>query len=116
MYVVVEIWTPKPAFHSADEATRSALFAGIREAIKQLAGIGVVTLGWGAADQDVAYASPHQWFAVWQAPSRELAAAFLAGVEQSGWYTYFEQTNLAGELRDAETVIADHVALTEAVR
>ncbi|MGW1787135.1 DUF6616 family protein, partial [Streptomyces sp. NPDC002143] len=43
MYVVIETWTPKPAFFAADEETRKNLFAGIQGAIKQLAEIGVVT-------------------------------------------------------------------------
>ncbi|MDV9168997.1 DUF6616 family protein [Streptomyces sp. W16] len=110
MYVVVETWTPKPAFFAATEEARNDLFTGIQEAMKQLAGIGFVTLGWGRVEPASRSAS-YEWFAVWQAPSREVADVFLNGVESSGWYTYFEQSNVVGELRPAETVIAEHLAL-----
>jgi hypothetical protein len=110
MYMVIETWTPKPAFFAAGKETRNNLFAGIQEAMKQLAEIGVVTLGWGRAEP-ASHSTSYEWFAVWQAPSKELADAFLDGVEKSGWYTYFEQSNVVGELRSVEAVAAEHVAL-----
>ncbi|WP_147995542.1 DUF6616 family protein [Streptomyces sp. uw30] len=110
MHIVVETWTPKPAFYAADEETLTNLFAGIQEAMKQLAEIGVVTLGWGRVEP-APLSTSYEWFAVWQAPSRELADGFLSGVESSGWYDYFEQTNLVGELRSGEAVMAEHLAL-----
>lgn len=110
MHVVIETWTPKPAFFAADEETRNGLFAGIRETIERLADIGVVTLGWGRVEP-TGRSTSHEWFAVWQAPSKDLADGFLGRVEESGWYTYFEQTNLVGELRSVEAVAAEHLAL-----
>ncbi|MEV6171651.1 DUF6616 family protein [Streptomyces sp. NPDC051954] len=115
MYVVVETWTPKPAFFAADEKTLHNLFAGIKEAMKQLAEFGVVTLGWGRAEP-APHSTSYDWFAVWQAPSRELADGFLGGVESAGWYDYFEQTNLVGELRLGDAVMAEHLALEAEVK
>ncbi|MFE6869268.1 DUF6616 family protein [Kitasatospora sp. NPDC057692] len=107
---MIETWTPRPAFHAADEQTRNDLLAGAQEAMRQLAEIGVVTLGWGRVEP-AANSTSHEWFAVWQAPSKELADKLLEGVEDSGWYTYFEQSNAVGELRPAEAAIAEHLAL-----
>lgn len=115
MYVAVETWTPKPAFFAADEKTRKNLFAEIQGAIKELAEIGVVTLGWGRVEP-AAHSTSYEWFAVWQAPSRELADGFLGGVESSGWYTYFEQSNVVGELRSVDAVVAEHLALEAEVK
>lgn len=115
MYVVVEMWTPTPAFLAADEETRTELFARIQAAITQLAQVGFVTLGWGKVEP-AENSTSHEWFAVWQAPSRELADRFLGGVESSGWYGYFEQSNVVGELRSVESVIADQVALEVVVK
>jgi hypothetical protein len=89
---------------------RKNLFAGIQGAIKQLAEIGVVTLGWGRVEP-AAHSTSYERFAVWQAPSRELADGFLGGVESSGWYTYFEHSNVVGELRSVNAVVAEHLAL-----
>jgi hypothetical protein len=74
-----------------------------------------VTLGWGRVEP-AAQSASYEWFAVWQAPSREVADVFLAGVESSGWYTYFEQSNVVGELRPADAVIAEHLALEAEVK
>ncbi|WP_406451231.1 hypothetical protein OH768_07305 [Streptomyces sp. NBC_01622] len=115
MHVVIETWTPKPAFFAADEETLNNLFAEMQEAIKQLAEIGVVTLGWGKVES-APHSTSYEWFAVWQAPSREGADVFLGGVESSGWYDYFEQTNLVGELRSVETVSAEVRALEAEVK
>jgi hypothetical protein len=109
MYVPVETWTPKPAFFAAHGQTRKNLFAGIQGAIKRRAEIGVITLGWGRVEP-AAHSTSYERFAVWQAPSRELADGFLGGVESSGWYTYFEQSNVVGELRSVNAVVAEHLA------
>jgi hypothetical protein len=45
-----------------------------------------------------------------------VADVFLAGVESSGWYTYFEQSNVVGELRPADAVLAEHLALEAEVK
>jgi hypothetical protein len=84
--------------------------------MKQLAEAGVVTLGWGSADQQSPHSAPYEWFALWQAPSKELANGFLEGVERSGWNTCFEQSNVVGELRPFETVAAEHLALEAEAR
>ncbi|WP_371596860.1 DUF6616 family protein [Streptomyces sp. NBC_00564] len=115
MHVVIETWTPKPAFFAADKETLDNLFTGMQEAIKQLEEIGVVTLGWGRVEP-APHSTSYEWFAIWQAPSREGADVFLGGVESSGWYNYFEQTNLVGELRSVDAVSAEVRALEAEVK
>lgn len=111
MYVVVETWTAKPEFLAAPVKTKEELFAGIKAAMAEMAQAGIVTLGWGSVDRSADHSADYDWFAVWQAPNAELAGAFLQGVERSGWYTWFEQVNVLGELRPVDAIAAEHLAL-----
>lgn len=112
MYVVVEEWSPKPAFLSASPERRAAFFEALTAGISDMDQAGVTALGWGRIDPSSHYGTPHRWFAVWQLRDRKAADFFLAAVATSGWYDYFDQTNIQGELRPAADVINEHLALT----
>ena len=111
MYVVVETWRAKREFLAAPIEFREELFARIKAAMAEMAQAGIVTLGWGSVDRSADHSTDYDWFAVWQAPNAELAAAFLQGVERSGWYTWFEQVNVLGEVRTVDAIAAEHLAL-----
>jgi len=110
MYVVVEAWTPKPAFLAASADEKAAVVDGVKAAIVQLAADGITCLGMGELDAET-YASAHQWVAVWTMPTKEHSDAFLDGVTASGWYGYFEQTNLRAELVPAGDALDQHLKL-----
>ena len=111
MYVVVEAWTPKPAFLSLPRSERAQFFAALAEGVAGLAVAGVEPLGWGTNVATGEHDSTHGWFGIWQVADTAAANGFLAGVASSGWYDYFQQTNVHGELRPVEAVIAELVAL-----
>lgn len=111
MHVVVETWTPRPAFLATSPQTREAFFEGLNAGMAEMAAKGIESLGWGTVEPSKENGTEHSWFAVWRMPDAATADAFLAAVAASGWYDYFEQTNVRGELRSAGDVIAEHVAL-----
>jgi hypothetical protein len=111
MYVVVEAWTPNQEFLSLPAAAREEIFDGVREGISKLAEAGIQSLGWGHLDE-VAHGSAHQWLAVWTMPSAEHSEIFLGAVAASGWYAWFEQTNLRAELIEPEDAMAAHLKLS----
>lgn len=111
MYIVVEAWTPRPAFFSALPEQRAAFFATLDAGIAALAATGVEPLGWGRTDPSAEHGSEHDWFAVWRVRDTAAADTFLASVSASGWYDYFAQTNLRGELRPVAEVVGEHIAL-----
>lgn len=111
MYVVIESWTPKAAFLDASRQTRTDFFARLTAALDGSAAQGIRPLGWGRTDPAGEHGSRHAWFAVWETTDAAAADAFLGGVAASGWYEYFDQTNVRGELRPVGDVVDEHVAL-----
>ena len=111
MYVVVEAWTPNYKFLSLPTATRVEIFDGVKEGITKLAEAGIHSLGWGLLEE-VAHGSAHQWLAVWTMPSAEYSEIFLGAVAASGWYDWFDQTNLRTELVAPDEAMAAHLKLT----
>ena len=110
MYVVVEAWTPCPEFLGLPVVAREELFTAVREGIAKLADAGIECLGWGRLDQ-VFRGLAHEWLAVWTMPSAEHADIMLSAVTASGWYDWFDQTNLRAELTSTDEAIAEHIKL-----
>ena len=111
MYIVVETWTPKQSWLDLEEEGKRAFFDGIRDAMRQMSGAGIETLGWGRVDSTADRSTSYDWFAIWQAPTAELAAMFLDGVARSGWYDLFEQTNVVGELGSVDRAVDGHLEM-----
>ncbi len=111
MYTFIEAWTPNENWKNLPEADRRAFMTGVRDAIDQMAEGGITTLGWGANDADTPHRLDQTYVAVWQAPSAEAIAALEGGIEASGWYDYFDQINLRSDLRPADEIMDEHVAM-----
>lgn len=112
MQIVFELWNAKPAFLDAPATVREEIIGGVRGGIEQMAGMGIRTLGWGRVAPSSDHPSGYDWFAVWEIPSPQLVDAFFSGVAASGWYDWFEQVNVSGELESVDVVLQAHLALT----
>jgi hypothetical protein len=111
MHLMIEVWNAKPAWLALSQEERGAYMANIGPAIEQLLGAGVEIVGWGSNDADTSNRANYQYFAVWKMPNKEIVNQFEQAVEQAGWYNYFDQYNLRGEIVPVEQVIGEHVAL-----
>jgi len=67
-------------------------------------------LGWGRVEPD-GHAGPGTWFAIWEPPDGAASRSFLSEVAGSGWYDYFEQTNVVGKLIWIPEAVDQHLAL-----
>ena len=110
MYVVVEAWTPCPEFLDLPIAARKDLFAAVREGVAKLAEAGIECLGWGRLDK-VVHGLAHEWLAVWTMPSPEHADILLNAVVDSGWYDWFDQSNLRAQLVTPGDAMDEHIKL-----
>lgn len=111
MDLVVELWTPKPAFLAASPEVRKRIAAGVRAGVAEMAAGGIRSLGWGRIGATAEHPSGHDWFAVWETPSAEAARAFFDGVAASGWYEWFDQVNASGTALSVDDALDAHVAL-----
>jgi len=96
MHVLVELYTPKPAWLSLASEERSRYLAGVRQAVVGLEAAGVTCFTLGRTDQTVDQASSHTYFGVWTARDEGALRLFLDGLQSSGWYHYFDHVNGAG--------------------
>jgi hypothetical protein len=115
MHIVVETWTPNLRFLQSPSEARAEVLHGVRTGIQQMAAAGIVPLGWGSIEPSHDHPSGYDWFAVWQLPAAELVEIFLGGVAASGWYEWFDQINIVGELRNPDSVLDEHLRLERAV-
>jgi len=112
MHVFLELWNPKPTWHSLSAADRQSLMGRLGQATTPIAQAGgIEVLGWGKADSKVDHSEGHQYFAVWRSPTREALDQMREVILKGGWYDYFDQVNVVGELRTPDAVIAEHFAM-----
>ena len=110
MYLMIEAWTPKPAWLALTETERADYVAGVGEGVAALAAQGVTALGWGLVDE-ASRGLDHMAFAVWECGSREGGDALRTAIAAAGWYEYFDQVDFGGEAGPADAVLRHHIGL-----
>jgi uncharacterized protein DUF6616 len=110
MYLMIEAWTPKPAWLALTEAERTEYVTAVGEGAAALAEQGVTPLAWGLTDE-ASHGTEHVAFAVWECGSRAGCDALRAAIAGAGWYELFDQIDFGGEGGSPEAVLRHHVAL-----
>jgi hypothetical protein len=111
MYIFVECWKCRPEWLALTKEARGAYMAELGKGIEQLLKSGVEIVSWSMNEPDTSKRSPYDYFAVWKFPTREQAAGFEQVVQQSGWYNYFDQVNLRGEVAPPDPSIGHMIGL-----
>ena len=110
MYLMIEAWTPKPAWLALSAQERAAYVADVGEGVAALAAQGVASLGWGLVDE-ASRGTDHVAFAVWETGSRDGCDALRSAIAQAGWYEYFDQVDFGGEAGPPDAVLRHHIEL-----
>jgi hypothetical protein len=111
MYLFVECWKARPEWLALNAEARGAYMAQLGQGVEALVKSGVEIISWSMNDPDTTQRSAYDYFAVWKFPTKEMVKGFELIVEQSGWYNYFDQVNLSGEIKDPFTCISNIVSL-----
>jgi haloalkane dehalogenase len=111
MYILVEQWNPTAKWLAADAAQRQAFLAGVGGAIAQLTALGAEILSFSANDTDTSHRADFAWLAVWRFPNLQISREFESAVQASGWYDYFEQSNMRGAVDSPQTVMGKLLVL-----
>jgi hypothetical protein len=98
MYVFIECWKARQEWLDLDKETRAAYMSELGKGIDSLIQAGVEIVSWSINQPDTSHKAPYDYFAVWKFPNQEMVKGFEQIVQQSGWYNYFDQVNLSGEV------------------
>lgn len=111
MYLFAECWKARPEWLALSKEARGAYMTELGKGIEALMNAGVEIVSWSMNEAGTANRAPYDYFAVWKFPTKELASGFEQIVQQSGWYNYFDQVNLKGELSSPDAIIGHMIGL-----
>jgi hypothetical protein len=111
MYLFVECWKARPEWLALNTEARGAYMAELGKGMEELVKAGVEIVSWSMNEPDTSNRAPFDYFAVWKFPTGELAAGFEQIVQQSGWYSYFDQVNLKGVVAPPDASIGQMIGL-----
>lgn len=110
MRIYVEQWRPGPAWLELDAEQRTTFVKTVGPDLQEVLDRGAELVALGPADPGTAYSGEPQYFAVWRFPDLDLVQLFERRIEGAGWYEYFDQTNLGGEIVDLDVLLEQLVA------
>jgi hypothetical protein len=110
MRIYVEQWRPGPAWRELDVERRTTFVKAVGPDLQEVLDRGAELVALGPADPATAYSGKPQYFAVWRFPDLDLVQLFERRIEGAGWYEYFDQINLGGEIVDLDVLLEQLVA------
>lgn len=108
MYLLIEAWTPRPAWLALSQQERADYVAKVGEGMAALDAQGIKPLGWGFTD-DASRGTDHVAYAVWECGSREGCDTMRAAITDAGWYELFDQVDFGGEAGPPDAVLRQHI-------
>lgn len=109
--IFIELFSYRPAWMALAPAEREQFSDGVKGALADLVANGVEVIGWGFNDLESDHRAPYDFFCIYKVPDFAFQRVFDAAVIQSGWYDFFEQVTVSGELADPAAILAANVAL-----
>jgi hypothetical protein len=113
MYIFVECWKARQQWYDLELEQRVAYMTELGKGIQSLIEAGVEIVSWSINDSDISMKSKFDYFAIWKFPNKEFAKQFEQIVEQSGWYSYFEQVNLGGLEGTPDSIVGNLINLKQ---
>ncbi len=109
MHTLIELWNAKDQWRALSDDARQDYLEKMGAMMPALAEAGIEVVGWGFVDRQADRSAPYDFFAVWQAEDAKALSGLLEMVSGGGWYDYFEQHNVLGELTTPDVVLG-HLA------
>ena len=111
MKTYIELWSAKDSWKSLSKEDRQNYLEQIGPALQGLMEQGVAMVSWGV-NQDGTFArANYDFFSVMNFPDQKTVEDFEKIVEGAGWYNYFDQVNLCGEVMTPPDVIGKMINL-----
>jgi haloalkane dehalogenase len=111
--VFVELYKYNDAWRATTPAERAGFVRNVSGSLSQLTRGGVEVIAFAVNDPGTDRRAPYDFFCVYLVPDRDAQREFERGIEESGWYRYFDQVNLSGAAMTPLAVLMANAALAE---
>jgi hypothetical protein len=111
MYLYVETWKAKPAWHQLSADERVAFASKVGALLESLISPDLAIHGCIINEGEVARKADHLYVAIWEATDPLQIKRIEDGTESIGWHDYFEQVNFGSEAVSPQAVVAHMIAL-----
>lgn len=105
MECYIELWKEKEIWKKLPKNEKESYLNQIGPHMTELLGKDVEIVGWGTNKPSTVSRADFDFFAVWKFPDCETMEEFETAIATAGWYNYFSQINVSGELVSPEDVI-----------
>ena len=105
LQIFIELYNYRPAWAKLSESERTDFVKKVVEAVKGLKSAGVDVVGYGMNSPETDRRAPYDFFCAYRVPNVEFRREFERQITASGWYDYFEQVNVSGDIEDFEAVL-----------
>lgn len=110
MNQLFEIWSIKPAWHKLGAANQQAFIDSILAKVGPLMEAGLKLVASGFVETELPNSLPYQYYAFWESEESTLIPKFAETLRDAGWFTYFDQLNIAGRAEPLPGVLEKHIA------
>ena len=111
MKTYIELWRATDAWIVLSKNERANYLGLLAPAIQQLIDSGAEIVAWGENESTTFNRAPYDFFAVWKFPSAASIERFEKMVEGAGWYTYFDQVNIQGDVLAPQPVLDKMISI-----
>jgi hypothetical protein len=104
MHILLMIWTPTNAWRALSPAQKGAYLETLTPRLNSARSKGMIALGWSKVDGQLAKApnsGRDSYVGVFGLENAQQISEMEARIASSGWYDYFESTNVSVALRGA---------------
>ena len=109
MKQLFEIWSKKPAWDGLNAADQQAYIDGILGKVGPLMEAGLKLVASGLIETQLPNSLPYQYYAFWESDEAALVSQFAETLRDAGWFTYFDQLNIAGRAEPLPGVLEKHI-------
>jgi hypothetical protein len=109
MQHLFEIWAKKPVWETLTAAEQQAFIDGILAKVGPLMEAGLKLVASGFVETDIPNSLPYQYYAFWEYDDATLAMKLAETLRDAGWFTYFDQVNIAGRAEPLSGVLEKHI-------
>ncbi len=101
----IELYNYKPSWSQCSADERQIFTGKVAEAVSQLKSAGVEVIAYGCNSIQTDRRAPYDFFCVYLVPSSGFQREFERQVAASGWYDYFDQVNVSGDILEYEAAL-----------